>query len=293
MVTASGPGLVQSLVIKGQRNQLDRIGREVSTPVIYLKAAWADPVLYGGRGERTGSDIDILVLPERFEAFASALVRQGFHRHVFRFAFDEEYFGSKEWSFSNPPGLMPVDLHRALADPVWFDLSVHALIDRAIAYDSVDGPILSLSAEDHVLYAAVHYANHAYELHDRHLKDTACLLEQRPVDWSLVLSRAQEAHMSLPLALFMRWLEIRGGRVPGEAVRRCVRSVRVRWQIASPWLTAAGQIKRREKRRPALDYLILFPLLSGRATALPRFLASYGVRWGIHALMRAAHTEPR
>ena len=36
-------GLVQSLLIKAQRLQLDDLGRQVGTPVVYLKAAWADP----------------------------------------------------------------------------------------------------------------------------------------------------------------------------------------------------------------------------------------------------------
>jgi hypothetical protein len=43
---------IHSLVTASLRRQLDEIRREVGTPVVSAKATCADPVLYGGRGER-------------------------------------------------------------------------------------------------------------------------------------------------------------------------------------------------------------------------------------------------
>ena len=123
-LTDTNAGIIQSLLIKAQRGTLDAIGAAVGTPVVYLKAAWADPVLYGGRGERTGSDIDILVRPDRFEAFAAELTARGFRRYDFdgSHAYDR-YFGHKEWTFEPPAGALTVDLHRALTEPIWYDLA--------------------------------------------------------------------------------------------------------------------------------------------------------------------------
>ncbi|HEY0711977.1 MAG TPA: nucleotidyltransferase family protein [Polyangia bacterium] len=149
-------GLVQSLLIKGQRATLDEIGRAVGTRVLYLKAAWADPVLYGGRGERTGSDIDLLVAPAHFEAFAAALQARGFQRHLHPSASYERYFGHKEWSFAPPSGAVGIDLHRSLTEPIWYDLRTEDLIARARAWDSIDGPIWSLDAEDQIISGASH-----------------------------------------------------------------------------------------------------------------------------------------
>src|SRR3954464_3559034 len=152
-----GAGLVQSLVIKAQRTLLDGIGRAVGTPVLYLKAAWADPVLYGGQGQRTGSDVDVLVRPGAFFPFARALEENGFRRYVTPWMRATFRWGYKAWTYEGLPRWMTVDLHRRIAEAPWFDLPPQGCIDRAVAYDSVDGPILSLSPEDQVLYAAAHY----------------------------------------------------------------------------------------------------------------------------------------
>src|SRR2546430_12838012 len=96
-------GLVQSLVIKAQRRLLDQIGQKVATPVVYLKAAWADPVLYGGTGQREGSDIDVLVRPPAFFAFARALEGLGFRRYVVPWLRASFRFGYKAWTFDGRP----------------------------------------------------------------------------------------------------------------------------------------------------------------------------------------------
>jgi hypothetical protein len=268
-------GLVQSLLIKAQRTQLDAIGRQVGTPVVYLKAAWADPALYGGRGERVGGDVDILVLPDRFEAFAQVLADRGFRRCLHGSPSYERYFGHKEWSFDPPRGSLAVDLHRALTEPIWYDLPAEEVMARAIFWDTVDGPLLSLDAEDQLLYAAAHYANHFYDLDDRHLKDCRRLLAAHPVDWDAVWARATRAHLRLPLALMVEALQKQGtaiGPPPPAALG-------IRRRLAGLVVSTSAGLGRRRPRNRALDYLFLHPLLSGRPTALPRIIATYGVPW--------------
>src|SRR5437867_772946 len=115
-------GLVQSLVIQAERKLLDEVGQAVGTPVVYLKAAWADPVLYGGRGQRVGSDIDVLVRPASFLAFARALEERGFRRYVAPWLRASFRWGYKAWTYEGLPRWMTVDLHRGIAERPWFDL---------------------------------------------------------------------------------------------------------------------------------------------------------------------------
>jgi hypothetical protein len=278
-----GLGLVQSLLIKGQRLELDDLGRRVGTPVVYLKAAWADPVLYGGRGERSGSDIDILVAPARFEAYAEALIGCGFKRYEHGSPAYESYFGHKEWAFTPPQGqqgaTFGVDLHRALTEPVWFDLPTDELIARAVSYDSVDGPILSLAPEDQILYGAAHYANHDYDLDSRHLIDCHRLVMGWPLDWDVIWQRAASAQLRLPLRLLLEALEHRGCRLPEGARGKTTALLTLRHMLASRWIDTVPELRRRTARSRSLDYLILKPLLSDRATALPQIAATYGVPW--------------
>lgn len=275
-------GLVQSLLVKGQRVQLDDIGRQVGTPVVYLKAAWADPVLYGGRGERAGTDIDILVQPAKFEAFARALADCGFRRHEHASPAYESYFGHKEWAFQPPErggSSFGVDLHRALTEPVWFDLPAEGLIARAIEWPSIDGPILSLCPEDQILYGAAHYANHDYDLDARHLVDCLKLVMGWPLDWETTWQRAEQAKLRLPLMLLVEALEHRGWVPPPAARRKSTGLLTLRRLLASRWIDTVPELRRRTARSRGLDYLILKPLLSDRATALPQIAATYGVPW--------------
>jgi hypothetical protein len=275
-------GLVKSLLVKGQRLQLDDLGRQVGTPVVYLKAAWADPVLYGGRGERGGTDIDILVLPARFEAYAGALQGCGFRRHEHASPAYQNYFGHKEWAFMPPDAnasSFGVDLHRAVTEPVWFDMPAEGLIGRAIEWDSIDGPILSLSPEDQILYGAAHYANHDYDLDNRHLGDCLKLVMGWPIDWETTWQRAEQAKLRLPLMLLLEALEHRGWAPPAEARVKTTALLTLRRMLASRWIDTVPELRRRTARSRGLDYLILKPLLSDRPTALPQIAATYGVPW--------------
>jgi hypothetical protein len=270
-------GLVQSLLIKAQRIELDRIGAALGTPVLYLKAAWADPVLYGGRGERVGTDIDVLVSPGRFEVFAQVLETQGFRRVAHPSGAYERYFGHKEWSFQPPAGQLAIDLHRQLTEPVWWSFDSEALLARARAWPSVDGPILSLDAEDQLLYAAAHYANHLYDAIDgRHLGDCERLLAQHPIDWELTWQRARMARMRLPLALLVDALAARGVPLAANAQGSRALALRLRERAAGIFVTPTLG---RRRPRTRLDHLLLRPLLSDKPAALPEVVLRFGVPW--------------
>jgi hypothetical protein len=254
---------------------------------LYLKAAWADPVLYGGEGRRTGSDIDVLVRPRTFFTFAAALEREGFHRYVAPWMRASFRWGYKAWTYEGLPRWMTVDLHRAIADAPWFDLPADDCIDRAMAYDSVDGPVLSLSPEDQLLYAAAHYGNHRFSIDQRHLDDVELLVKARPVDWAAVVARARPLGLAVPLALVQESLRARGAAVPAP---EDVPSLRWRLAYAHRWVTTSPELARSQPWSRVLDNAVRMPLLSGRAAAMPRFVAGY---LGLRALDVAAEIAAR
>jgi hypothetical protein len=259
-------GLVQSLVIKAQRQLLDELGKKVTTPVVYLKAAWADPVLYGGTGQRWGSDIDVLVRPSAFFAFARALEGAGFRRYVAPWLRATFRYSYKAWTFEGLPRWMTVDLHRAIAEAPWFDLPPDPCIDRAVTWDSVDGPILSLGPEDQVLYAAAHYGQHRFTIDQRHLDDVERLCKVRAPAWEVVIDRAAPLGLSVPLFLLMESLRARGVQVPPPPAS---------WRLAYAHRWVSPQLERRLPPSRFVDNAVRMPLLSGRPAALPRFVAGY------------------
>jgi hypothetical protein len=269
-------GLVQSMVIEEQRRLLDEIGHAVGTPVVYLKAAWADPVLYGGRGERVGSDVDVLVRPAAFAAVGHALEARGFRRSSVPWSRASNRWGHKAWVYQGPPPGLGIDLHRGLADPHWFDLPPDECLDRAVAYDGAAGPVLSLGPEDQILYAAVHYANHRFGIDQRHIADVARLVAARPIDWEAVDERARRYGLRLPLALLLEALHARGAPVP---VVPSGQNTVLAWRLAFArrWVETAPALRRRPPQARFVDIGLRLPLLSDRATALPRYVASFAL----------------
>jgi len=265
------PGLAHSMAIRRQRIVLDEVGREVGTRVVYLKAAWADPVLYGGRGARLGVDVDVLVSASKFEAFAQALARRGFRRQEHP-AHPVSAFVGKDWTFDAPAGFVPVDLHRSLAVPPWFDLPGAGPLDRAREYESLDGPILSLSPEDQVVFLAAHYGTHVFDLDDRHLGDVVRLLRTHAVDWLAVEARGREAGLSVVLALCLSAIRAQGIDLPARLLAPSGGAFRARWLQRFVDVPA---LARRRRWPRQLELLLLMPALSDRPTALPRFLARY------------------
>ncbi len=268
MVNVASLGLQQSLYIMSQRRLLDELGARVGTPVLYLKAAWADPVLYGGRGLRPGCDLDILVRPARFVAFAEALLGEGFRRFREPWHMASQRLVGKAWLYLPPSAsdLVAVDLHRGVADEPWFQMSADGLLDRAVAYTSVDGLIWSLSPEDQIVYAATHYANHRYEMKHHHLDDVVLLLQKHPVAWDLVWSRAGRAQAMLPVMLLAEALRRRGVVVPSPPAK----GAWLRWR--SRMLRACfPNVETLSRQTRRLEVATLMPLLSDSALALPRY----------------------
>lgn len=260
--------LARSLKVKRQRAALDAIGARLGVPVVYLKAAWADPVLYGGRGQRWGSDIDVLVPAAARRAFAEALEDEGYRGDAMF-----EHRVQRGWQFRHDT-LIGVDLHIRITEPVWFPFDSTAALSRAHAWPSVDGDIVGLCAEDQVVHATAHYASDRYTLDGRHLGDIVLLLERQKVDWDAITDQCARAHMTIALHILATMLRRQGAVVPDISLT--VRD-KVRLTALRRVFNVGGTRRFFTKNREAnirIDLLTLMPLLSTRWSALPRLLAS-------------------
>lgn len=259
-------GLARSLLVKRQRALLDDIGARVGTPVVYLKAAWADPVLYDGRGERSGVDIDVLIEPSRYESYAAGLAACGFNRRPLL-----RHHALRGHAFTAPEGLIDVDLHRAIAQPPWFVLDEAGLLKRAQRYDSVDGPILGLSPDDQVVHAAAHYAGARFSLDDRHLNDVIRLLQRFTVDWATADRACSNGYLGVGLRVFANMLRERGADVPPLPSSP---TVRARLALLRALFNIGGERRvytRNVVANIRLELLTYYPLVSTRPSALLRF----------------------
>jgi hypothetical protein len=266
-------GLARSLIVKRQRRLLDEIGDRVGTRVVYLKAAWADPVLYGGRGERAGSDVDVLISPEVYDAFGDELLRAGFHKQQ-----TLPLHARRAVCFRGHAGYLDVDLHRGLAQPPWFKLDDAAMFERAETYESADGPLLGLSPSDQLLHVIAHYANSRFLLDDRHLNDAVRVLERFPVDWELILQMCRRGFLEVSLQLVCARLRMRGFAVPLLPETLNCRSRRF---ALGPFFADDGNrrpVSMDPTRAAWTELLVFLPLLSTRPLALPR-LALAVAKW--------------
>ena len=209
-------GILEALLMKRLRVQIEALAYASSIEVLFLKGAWSEPVLHGGSGQRRVTDVDILVRPRDFLTMADALPALGYARALTPFLEAREVL-FKEFLFRSLQGDgLPIDLHRHITGfPLPYALNVEGLFERAVSYDSADGPIRSLSPEDQLCHAALHYANSDFILDDRHLNDMRLLVEKYPVRWPMVIELSRKGGFEVPMAWLAWGL---GQRPPGLAV---------------------------------------------------------------------------
>jgi len=269
-MTGADEGLARAIVLREERRAVVEAARRVGVSPVFLKGAWADPVLYGGRGKRLGGDIDILVAEEDFSAVSRELLRRGY-RALTPPGFRATHAAARAWVFTSPTGPWQIDLHRMLLRPDFFALRGAELLARAHTYESVDGPILSLAPEDQIVYAAGHRAHHLFASDMRQAEDCRRLIDAFAIDWRQVGERAHRAHLFFALQWFAEELATAGANLPAELQRLDTNAHRrqrlvCRLRDKAP----AGGVGRTLYRLAALA------VLAGRPMALPRFF----MRWG-------------
>jgi len=283
-------GLIQSLALRAQRELIREVGEELNAPVLFLKAAWADPVLYGNEGKRYGTDIDVLVPRAAFDQFSQRLEARGFRYSKGLGGERGRYFENREISLSPPvpSAFLSIDLHRELSDADWFRFPPGELFDRAIDYRAGNETIRSLCPEDQVLYACIHYAVHALELDGRHLQDIVHVVDRFPLDWNIIERRAHDMGLEVMLCLLHEALTTSGKKIPPLNLPR---GRKLRAAIVRKITGTPTALTRTRQRGRLLDYLVTRPLLSDRWSAGPRFAWNFGGPWIREELQARLHLK--
>ncbi|MBI5508184.1 MAG: nucleotidyltransferase family protein [Deltaproteobacteria bacterium] len=267
-------GLVWSMRAERDRALLCDLGAKVGTPVLFLKGAFAEPVLYGNRGLRTGCDIDVLIDPAAFVAFEREVLALGWLRREFP-THPVTNRLLREWMYAGRDGHIDLDLHRQLAQPPWYHIDTKGCLARAVRYEAGQTTVWSLCPEDQVLFTAAHYANHAFTIDAKHFEDTVRLAQTQRINWRAVHARARQGGLGVALALLLDALGARGVEVPlGQRPLAGVDHFRKTLAEHLVRATPRGFVRGRELPSP-WDALATNVLVSTRPAALVRFVVEY------------------
>jgi hypothetical protein len=237
--------------------------------------------LYDDPSVRVSTDLDLLVLPEDFERAVDVLRAYGYiggsdattsyllkHSHHLDFSKDDA---------------ASIELHFQTYVGFGVTVPASALMDRAIEYQVTPRcKVLVPSAEDELMYLAVHAAGHSF-VRLAWLYDMKMLLRKHPhLNWDAVVARSEQAGIStavgFAVGLLTRWLQM--PRAAAAAFRR--RGVRL--AAANAMLRIAAT----ETDRSALSNLkglVFTALLCNRASSAGWLLQHHILR----SVRRRAH----
>lgn len=258
-----------ALVMKRQRSQLLELARLYHVPLLFLKAAWAEPVLYAGCALRQGNDIDVLVTPGDFPRWVAVMKHAGYRR-VVPPRHPWTHHRASAWVLQPIDAGLPIDVHRSPVPGHWFDLDTALLMERARWYPSSDGSVPSLSPEDQVLFAAANSATEGFANQPRHVADVGRLHQRFPICWRTVGIRAQEANLEAALFWLGKALDSQGYPTPLLQMQLS--------PTAHAALVLAEHLGQGQPRHPTLwstQQLLARTLVSRKPGALLSFLKHY------------------
>jgi len=177
-----------------RRALLARLGERAAAldlPLVLLKGAALNGWIYPDDAPRGGVDIDLLIrpvdrprLPALLDGLALAQPHFPGRPHLARLAFERCYVGTGA-------GATPLDIHWALTYPALYRIDGDGLFRRARPHPRLHRPALRVpAAGDMLLHLAVH-ALYDLKAWGRHDLDAAALLWRLPVDWPILVARAQ------------------------------------------------------------------------------------------------------
>lgn len=191
-------------------HQLRELGRlmgllqNAGIPVILLKGAAFLGSIYPGPGSRPMRDVDLLIQESTFEKVAAILRGQGYNAPTrdgmgHTRAFLRRYGGELAFQSSASPWLS-MDLHWQLIHHEGFrdilQIDYDGLWRRAKLAPEPHRGILLLSAEDNLLYQALHLGlHHRLCVLGMYLDLDRIIRNGEAIDWSLVCSRAAKWRM--------------------------------------------------------------------------------------------------
>jgi hypothetical protein len=211
--------MARELLISRQVEEMLGAFERAGIPSILLKGTAFWGWLYE-LGERSVSDIDVLVPESLLRSGAEVLLSLGYTRVINpgRPVSNDLYYN---WAFSGSSRErhpVAVELHQHLIHRGRYDIDGDGLFLRAEGYTFGKAPAQRLSVEDCLLQLAIHRSVHAcgFTSDRRNLDDACRLLERRTPDWRVVVERARAWKCSIPVWLFLDSLV--EGRVPSAVL---------------------------------------------------------------------------
>jgi hypothetical protein len=190
--------------------RLVKLFKENGIPVALFKGPLLAQMAYGEISLRQAGDIDVLIERQHFHEARTLLESLGYEMSPrLTPAQLTSHLGNHcELQFMRDEWFTVVDLHWDLAPRSFvFKLHAGAVMSRLQSVSLAGTTVETFSAEDLVLYLAMHGAKHLW----RRLEWIASLAESLratpDLDWTILVQRAEHAHATRMLALGLRLAE--------------------------------------------------------------------------------------
>lgn len=164
--------------------QVGRLFHEGGIDFIVLKGADLLSRVYGVRGLRPITDVDLLVHERDLQKIGEILTASGFRRLI-----------DGNPAYVSPEGGLILDITTA----VWYADDQAGLWERAV-YRTLDGlSILCLDAQDLLLYLTAYSVVHRGYFAPSFVTDLDLLIRKERIDWDTVIEEALRYHLKIPL----------------------------------------------------------------------------------------------
>ena len=238
-------------------------------------------LVYSRPEDRPMVDIDIIFKPDDWQRVREAVLSEGYRlpEGALETFWLENYFNLAMRSPEDPPSHF--DLHWSLTQEGRYHIETGELMSRAAPYRLGKIDLLRLSNEDLLLSLFLHLTYHYFEAQLIWLYDMKRVIDRFPIDWELLLRRAQGWGLMAVVSFNFDYLhKVFPGLVPPETAARA-RAGAMRRALALPFLsTATRHLFRAEENR--LNQFAIGLLAIDRPADAARFAAdklSRSLRW--------------
>jgi Uncharacterised nucleotidyltransferase len=192
----------------GKQLRVYKLFKENNIPVALFKGPLLAQMAYGELSLRQAGDIDLLIARQDFDRVRSLLESLGYEMspQLMPAQLASHLSNHCEIQFMRDEWFTVVDLHWELAPRSFvFKVKTEEVMSRLQTVSLAGTPVETFSAEDLVLYQAMHGAKHLW----RRLEWISSLAESMSpeINWDMVVERAAQARATRMVGLGLRLVE--------------------------------------------------------------------------------------
>lgn len=209
------------LYLIGKQLHLYKLFKEHDIPVALFKGPLLAQLAYGEISLRQAGDIDVLIGRQHFDRAKSLLESLGYEMspRLTPAQLSSHLSNHCEITFMRDEWFTVVDLHWDLAPRSFvFGVKGDEVMSRLQPVSLAGTTVETFSAEDLVLYQAMHGAKHLW----RRLEWISCLAESLralpAINWDVLVDRAAKAHATRMLALGLRQAAFSDVHIPAQVM---------------------------------------------------------------------------